>query len=187
MNNLQANICLLAVTLCWSCEVIIFAVIPDGVNPFATTCVTSLIGAALMGTCFARRIADAFKRDRRLLARRIAFLSIVNTSYNVMNLVGLAFFDVSAGAFTLSMTVVVLPVLLLVMKRGVVLRTWISAGCVLAGIAIAVIPSFDIPQLHGLVVIFAGCILRALFIVKLNGSYGSYPRRMPVRCCWKPY
>jgi hypothetical protein len=33
MNNLQANVCLLAVTLCWSCEVIIFSVIPDGVNP----------------------------------------------------------------------------------------------------------------------------------------------------------
>ena len=28
MNNLQANVCLLAVTLCWSCEVIIFSVIP---------------------------------------------------------------------------------------------------------------------------------------------------------------
>ncbi len=35
MNNLQANLCLLAVTLCWSCEVAIYSVIPDGVNPFA--------------------------------------------------------------------------------------------------------------------------------------------------------
>ena len=64
MNNLQANLCLLAVTLCWSCEVVIFSIIPDGVNPFATTCVTALIGAVLLCACFARRIAAAFRRDR---------------------------------------------------------------------------------------------------------------------------
>ena len=70
MNNLQASICLLAVTLCWSCEVIIFSVIPNGVNPFATTCVTSLIGALLLGACFARRIMEAYRKDGRVLARR---------------------------------------------------------------------------------------------------------------------
>ena len=168
MNNLQANICLLAVTLCWSCEVIIFSVIPDGVNPFATTCVTSLIGAAIMGACFARRIAEAFRRDRWLLARRVALLSIMNTSYNVLILMGLDYFDVSTGAFTLSMTVVVLPVLLIVMRRGVGVRTWASAGCVLAGIAVAVSPSFLMPQLPGLVLMLVSCAIRALYIVKLN-------------------
>lgn len=168
MNNLQANLCLLAVTLCWSCEVIIFSVIPDGVNPFATTCVTSLIGVALMGACFFQRIVDAFRRDGWLLARRLVALSVMNTTYNVMNLVGLDYFDVSSGAFTLSMVVVVLPVMLLVMKRGVDVRTWISAGCVLAGIAIALSSSLALPQMTGLAVMGVSCGIRALYIVKLN-------------------
>ena len=168
MNNLQANLCLLAVTLCWSCEVVIFSVIPDGVNPFATTCITSLIGAVLMGACFAQRIAAAFRRDGWLLARRVFGLSVMNTAYNTLNLVGLDYFDVSTGAFTLSMTVVIMPVLLLVMKRGVGVRTWVSAVCVLAGIAIAVFPSVSFPQLPGLMVMLASCAIRALFIVKLN-------------------
>lgn len=168
MNKLQANFCLLAVTLCWSCEVVIFSVIPDGVNPFATTCVTSLIGLVLMGACFARRIAAAFRRDRWLLVRRIAVLSIMNTVYNVLNLVGLDYFNVSTGAFTLSMTVVVLPVMLLVMKRGVDVRTWISAGCVLAGIVVAVFPTISLPQVSGLLVMLTSCAIRAIYIVRLN-------------------
>ena len=168
MNNLQANICLLAVTLCWSCEVIIFSIIPDGVNPFATTCVTSLIGAALLGTCFARRIVAAFKRDRWQLARRVAGLGVMNTTYSVLFLVGLQHFDVSTGAFTISITVVVLPVMLLVMRRGVPLRTWLSAACVLAGIAVAIGPAFETSQVEGLVVMGIGRLVRALYIVKLN-------------------
>ena len=168
MNNLQANICLLAVTLCWSCEVVIFSIIPDGVNPFATTCVTSLIGAALLAMCFARRIAAAFRRDRWLLARRIAFLSALNTTYSVLFLVGLDYFDVSTGAFTISITAVVLPVMLLVMRRGVLVRTWASAACVLAGIVVAMGPSFGGSQLEGLGVMAIGCLVRAVYIVKLN-------------------
>lgn len=168
MNNLQANICLLAVTLCWSCEVIIFSVIPDGVNPFATTCVTSLIGAVLLGACFARRIATAFRQYGKLLARRIATLSILNTAYGVCFLIGLDYFDVSTGAFTISITAVVLPVMLLVMRRGVGVRTWVSAGCVLSGIAVAMGPSFESSDVVGLAVMGVGCLIRAIYIVKVN-------------------
>jgi len=168
MNNLQANICLLAVTLCWSCEVIIYSVIPDGINPFATTCITSLIGALLLGACFARRIVAAFRRDGRVLARRIVALSVMNTSYNVFYLVGLDYFDVSTGAFTISMTVVVLPVMLFAMRRGVGARTWISAGCVLAGIIVAMGPSLQSSQIEGLLIMGVGCIIRAVYIVKVN-------------------
>ena len=168
MNNLQANLCLLTVTLCWSCEVVIFSIIPDEVNPFATTCVTSLIGSTLLFACFARRIAAAFRRDRWLLVRRIAILGVMNTAYSVLFLIGLNHFDVSTGAFTVSITAVVLPVMLLVMHRGVSLRTWISAGCVLAGIAVAIVPSFESSDLHGLAVMGIGCLVRALYIVKLN-------------------
>ena len=37
MNRLQANICLICVTLCWSMEVVLYACIPEGVPAFATS------------------------------------------------------------------------------------------------------------------------------------------------------
>ena len=168
MNNLQANLCLLTVTFCWSCEVILFSVVPDDVSPFATTCVTSLIGATLLGACFARRIFQAFERDGWQLAKRIAILSIMNTTYNVLFIVGLDYFDVSTGAFTYSLIAVVLPVVLLIMRRCVGVRTWISAVCVLAGIVVSISSTFGPSQLEGLLIMGAGSLLRAFFIVKLN-------------------
>ena len=56
MNRLQANICLLCVTLCWSLEVILYACIPSGVPAFATSCVTCLAGAALLFVPFRSRV-----------------------------------------------------------------------------------------------------------------------------------
>ena len=168
MNKMQSSICLLAVTLCWSSEVILFAALPEDINPLAFTCVTSLIAAALLILCFGGRIRAAFMRDRGSIEKRLVLLAALNTSYNVMYNAGLDYFDVSSGAFTLSMTAVVLPVILLVSKRGVNPKTWISAVCVLIGIVAAIAPSWHTSQVSGIAVLIVGCILRAIFIVKLN-------------------
>ena len=168
MNRLQANICLLAVTLCWSCEVILHAVIPEGINPFATSCVTSLIGAFVLWAYFGRNIVRAFKQDKATLMRKVAFLGIMNIAYNVLYLVGLEHFEVSTGAFTASMTVVILPVILLATRRGVGLHVWISALFVLSGIVLAVYPTLESLSRQGVLIMVAGCLVRALYIVKLN-------------------
>ncbi|MBR2803999.1 MAG: EamA family transporter, partial [Eggerthellaceae bacterium] len=152
MNNMQANICLLAVTLCWSCEIVLLALVPKEVNPFATNCTTSLIAALLLGACFYRRIVATFKRDGFVLARRIALLGVLYATYNVLIEEGIDYFNVSASAFTLSMTAVVLPVLLFVLRRGVDTRTWVSVIYVTAGIAIAMYPSFEHAQAPGIVI-----------------------------------
>ncbi len=168
MNKMQSSICLLAVTLCWSTEVILLAALPDGINPLAFTCVTSIIATVLLFLCFGERILAAFKRDRGSIEKRLVLLAVLNTSYNVMYNAGLDYFDVSSGAFTLSMTAVILPVILLVSKRGVNPKTWISAACVLIGIVAAVAPSMHTSQVGGLAVLIVGCILRAIYIVRLN-------------------
>ena len=62
MNRLQANLCLLCVTLCWSAEVVLYACIPDGIPAFATTCVTAFVGAALLFVPFRARLAAASAR-----------------------------------------------------------------------------------------------------------------------------
>ena len=168
MNKLQANLCLVCVTLLWSTEVIIFACIPDGVVPFATTAITSLIGAVLLFLCFFKRIAAQIKKDGKKLLLRVLFLSVLNCGYNVMYQYGLDTFDVSTGAFTLSMTVVILPVILFMSKKGVEKRTWLSAGLVLLGIAVSYIGRISSINLYGFLMMVGGCVIRAVFIIKLN-------------------
>ncbi len=167
MNRLQANICLLCVTLCWSAEIILFACIPAGVPAFATTCATTFAGSALLAMSFRRRVAAALRSGGWKFPASALLLAALSTSYNTLFLVGVKSFDVASGAFTFCMTVVVLPVVLLSLRRRVAPATWISVVLVLAGICLALGPSLRRTHLPGLAIMAAGCLLRAVHIVLL--------------------
>ncbi len=168
MNRLQANLCLICVTLCWSTEVIIFACIPDDILPFATTCICNAIATLVLFACFFKRIKAELRRTGKRIVLRCFFLGVLNCGYNVLYLYGLNFFDVSTGAFTFSMTVVVLPVVLITMRKTVGVRTWISVALVLVGILIALGGNIAGISPLGFLFMLLGCIVRAVFIVKLN-------------------
>ena len=168
INKLQANLCLVCVTFLWSTEVIIYACIPDSVFPFATTAITNLIGAVLLFLCFFKRIKTELSQGRKRLILRAFFLSVLNCGYNIMYLYGLDYFDVSTGAFTLSMTVVILPVILLMSKKSVGKRTWLSALLVLIGIAVSYAGKTGNINTFGFIALVGGCVIRAVYIIKLN-------------------
>lgn len=168
MNRLQANLCLLCVTLCWSAEVVLYACIPAGVPAFATTCVTSLAGAALLAVPFRRRVAAALREGGWRFALAGLGLAALSAAYNTLYLFGMKSLDVASGAFTFSMTVVVLPVVLLTMRRRVAAETWISVALVLAGILLALGSSVRATDAPGLAVLVAGCLLRAVLIVLMS-------------------
>ena len=167
MNRLQANLCLLCVTICWSAEVVLFACVPKGVPAFATTCVTSLAGAALMAASFRGRVLAALRAGGIRIALECLLLSALSAGYNTLYLYGMKTFDVASGAFTLCMTVVVLPVVLLSLRRRVAAETWLSVVLVLSGIVLVLGPSVRAAQAGGLAVMGAGCLLRAVLIVLL--------------------
>lgn len=167
MTRLQANLCLLGVTFCWSMEVIIYACIPSDVSPYAVTCITSLLGALLLFILFYGRVVAAMREHGRAILWRAVLLGVLNCAYNLLYQFGLKDFDVSTGAFTLSLTVVILPVVLLVQRSGVTKRTLFSGGLVLIGIIIALSGTMHMNQLGGLSLIAIGCLLRAVFIIKL--------------------
>ena len=168
MNKLQANLCLVCVTLLWSTEVIIFACIPDSVAPFATTAITSMIGGVLLLLCFFKRIMAALKNGGKKLLLTSVLLSVLNCGYNVMYQYGLKEFDVSSGAFTISMTVVILPVILMMKRQNVDKKTWISAILVLAGIVISYLGKLGTISVPGLLMLIGGCVIRAYYIIRLN-------------------
>ena len=168
MNKLQANLCLVCVTLLWSTEVIIFACIPDSVAPFATTAITSMIGGVLLLLCFFKRIKTALKNGGKKLLLTGVLLSVLNCGYNVMYQYGLKEFDVSSGAFTISMTVVILPVILMMKRQNVDKKTWISAILVLAGIVISYLGKLGTISVPGLLMLIGGCVIRAYYIIRLN-------------------
>ena len=168
MNRLQANLCLICVTLCWSTEVIIFSCIPDSVLPFATTFICNAIATVVLAACFFKRIKKEMSKSSKKILLKCLLLGVLNCAYNALYMYGLKSFDVSTGAFTFSMTVVVLPVVLLTMRKSVGAKTWISVALVLSGIVIALGGSLTQIPYAGLLFMLLGCIIRSVFIVKLN-------------------
>ena len=168
MNRLQANLCLICVTMCWSTEVIIFACIPDSVLPFATTFICNAIASVILAACFFKRIGNELRRSKKKLILRCLVLGALNCTYNTLYLYGLNYFDVSSGAFTFSMTVVVLPVVLFTLRKKVKVKTWVSVALVLLGIVSALGENVANINPTGLFLMFMGCLVRAVFIVKLN-------------------
>ena len=86
MNRLQANLCLLCVTLCWSAEVVLYACIPDGVPAFATSAVTALAGAALLFVPFHRRVAEELKAGGWRFVAAVFGLAALSAAYNTLYL-----------------------------------------------------------------------------------------------------
>lgn len=168
MNRLQANLCLICVTLCWSTEVIIFSCIPDSVLPFATTFICNAIATVVLAACFFKRIKREMSKSSKKILLKCLLLGVLNCAYNALFMYGLKYFDVSTGAFTFSMTVVVLPVVLITMRKTVGAKTWISVALVLSGIVIALGGSLTQIPYAGLLFMLLGCIIRSVFIVKLN-------------------
>ena len=160
----------MCVTLLWSTEVIIFACIPDVVSPFATTAITSLIGAVILILCFFKRIKASLKSGGKKILLTGILLSVLNCGYNVVYQYGLKQFDVSTGAFTISMTVVILPVLLMMKRESVDKKTWISAALVFAGIIVSYLGRLGSISIPGLLLLVGGCIIRAYFIIRLNDA-----------------
>lgn len=76
---------------------------------------------------------------RRLVLATLA-LAVLNSVYNTLYLVGVKTFDIASGVFTFSMTVVMLPVVMISMRRRVEAATWVSVVLVTPGIVLALGP-----------------------------------------------
>ena len=168
MNKLQANLCLLCVTLCWSMESVIYACIPESVSPFATTSITSFVGSLILFFCFFKRVTDHIRKNTKRVLRRCFILAVLNCIYNALYLFGFQNLDLSTGAFSISITAVILPIVLISMNSTVKKRTWFSSGVIMLGIVFALFDTLKIEQIKGIFFIVLGCIFRAYYIIILN-------------------
>ena len=168
MNRFQANICLLCVTAIWSSEVIVLSCMPDTVIPFAVSCMTNLIGAALLFMCFFKRIKNEIMKAGKGLVIQCALLAVLYFTYNVLYIYGWKSFDVLTGDFTISMTVIFMPGLMFLLRQKVGVRTLVSSAFITVGVVLAFMGNETSPDIKSLLFVFTAAILRGLFYIKLN-------------------
>ena len=174
MNRFQANLCLLCATLCWSAEVLVYACIPHGVAGSATVCVTSLGGAALLLVPFGRRVAAGLREGGWRLVLGGLALALLNVVYSLHFIAGLRVFETAESVFVNCLGMVVMPLVMLAMRRRVAPETWLSVALVGVGIVLALLPTFRAEQARGLFMIGVGSVLFALSVVLLADFARKY-------------
>lgn len=168
MNKLQANLCLLSVTIIWSSELIVLSCIPDSVPSIATTCITKTIGSLLLFLCFSKRIISEIREYKLDIIKKGIIIAVLNCVYNTMVIVGFRGFDTITGNFVYTFTAVSMPVLLLLMGREVNKMSFVTSILILIGIVIALTQAEGGVQIGSLLIMMAACVIRALFITKLS-------------------
>ncbi len=161
-------------TLCWASEVVIYACIPDEVPEYATMCVTSLAGTALMLVPFWGRVAAAVRKAGWRFVLTMLGVAALSAAYNYHFIAGLEFFGVVDGAFASCMTVITMPFVMLAMRRRVAPETWLSVALVGVGVVLALVPTFRAEQAPGLFMIGVGSALYALSVVLLADFVRKY-------------
>lgn len=126
-------------TLCWASEVVIYACIPDEVPEYATMCVTSLAGTALMLVPFWRRVAAGLRAGGKRLFLAGLVLALLNVVYSLHFIAGLRVFETAESVFVNCLAMVVMPIVLLAMRRRVAPETWLSVALVGVGIVLALL------------------------------------------------
>ncbi len=84
-------------------------------------------------------------------------LSLLNIVYNLLYITGLNYFDVSTGAFTLSMTVVVLLVILLTLREKIEIAALLEAVIITPAVAI------NYPDVNAIAFAFSVVLNTAIF------------------------
>ena len=169
MNRLQANLCLVCVTMFWSAEVLIYACIPAGVSSFATIFVTSLVGVALMLVPFWRRVVASLHEGGLRFVFAMLGLAVLNAVYSTHFIEGMRMFDPAESAFVSCLSVVVMPLVMMAMRRRVSPQTWLSVALVAVGVVLALFPTFRSSQFRGLFLIAVGSVLSSLSVIFLAG------------------
>lgn len=166
MNRMQANICLVTVTICWASESILLKNVPENIPSLAVVFITNLLGAVFLLLLFFPRIKKL--ELSRSFVLNIALLALLNVLYNVFYLNSLRSINVTTGEFSRMMTYVIVPMALLLIRRPVPKRTWVGILFVILGICVAVFPTMGDLDRLGVGYMALSCVIEAFYLVRLN-------------------
>lgn len=165
MTKTQYTILLLSVTLCWSTEMIFLKNIPAEVSSFAVLAMSNGIGTLILSIVFFKHIKNNIKKVYLLYGVTLAAMNIL---YNSLIMYSLKFIDSATGSFLISLTIGVIPLLMIFMKRKVTRNNIIGIILIVLGIVLSRDMSSGNGRLAGTAIMLIVCFIRAYYIIKMN-------------------
>lgn len=132
MTKKESNIILLSITLCWASSYIFIKNIPSTVSPFAYLTMTAGIASIILGIVFFKKLRN-FNKQTLMHSFLLAFILCGNSIFEKL---GIAEIPASSAAFTASLNVVFVPLMLLLFRKAISLDNIAGIVLILAGVTL---------------------------------------------------
>lgn len=164
MTKTENNILLFSITLCWSASYIFIKNLPEDFSSYAYLTMTTGIAAVLMTAIFWKKMHTIQKRTWI----KGFFLSVLLSLNLLAEKKGILYLVPSDASFLSSLTIIIVPVLLLFFHHKPTKNHVLGAGIILLGLCVG--SGFKINIFHnkGSLYMLAGCVCSAVYTIAVE-------------------
>jgi len=161
MSKTENNILLFSITLCWSASYIFIKNLPQELSSFAYLTMTTGIAAAILTAVFWKRML----KIRKGTLKSSLFLSFLLTAMLLVEKKGLELIPSSNASFLMSLTILIVPALLLIYKKKPSANNIAGAGIILLGICLTSRFALSAFLNMGTLFVLLSCLCSSVYII----------------------
>ena len=164
MTRAESNILLFSITLCWAASYVFIGSLPPDLSAFAYITLTTGIAAIILSVVFFKRL-----RKVNLSTIKSAFLlSIFLMGGLVLEKMGIELIPASNASFLASLSILIVPGLMLLLKKKPTKNNVAGAGIILLGLLLASRFSLNAFANTGTGFMLAACFFSSVYIISAD-------------------
>jgi len=164
MTKTETNIVLFSITLCWASSYVFMKNLPSSMSSFAYLTITSGIASLIFAVVFFNRLK---KFDKPLILRSM-MTSIILSITLVFEQKGVATIPASQASFVASLTIVIVPVMLLFFRKKPSKNNVLGIILILCGLAFTSGIKIGEPLNIGVSYMLAACFTTSIYTIAID-------------------
>lgn len=164
MKKTETNLLLFSITLCWAASYIFIKNLPSDFSDYAYLTLTTGIAAVLMAGVFCKKLRQ-IKKSTVLKGFLLSLLLSLNL---LAERKGIVWMEPEMASFLSALTIIMVPLLLLFMKRRPSANNLVGAGIILLGLCAGVEFRFAGLRGEGVFYLLAACACSAVYTVAVD-------------------
>ena len=164
MTKIENNILLCSITLCWAASYIFIKSLPPDLSSFAYLTLTTRIAAVILIGVFFKQL----KRIKRSTLKSSFAMSVLLTINLLLEKRGIELLPSSNASFLSTLTILVVPALMLLLKRKPNKNNVLGAGVIVLGLCLT--NRFDLSAFMnpGTLFMLLGCLSCGVYIIAVD-------------------
>ena len=164
MTKTENNILLFSITLCWASSYIFIKSLPPDLSSFAYLTLTTGIAAVVLVVVFWKRL----KEVKFSTIKSSAILSLLLTVNLLVEKQGISLLPASNASFLAALTILVVPLIMLLLRRKPTVNNIAGAGIIVLGLCLTNRFALSAFINTGTLFMMLGCVTSAFYIISAD-------------------